>query len=58
VTHLLIAARDLQDVGVLGTILRWPNASSRYGIRIRGKWHVTFAWSNSFGAYKIRLERG
>ena len=56
VTHLLVAARDPQDIDVLGTILQWPNSPKRYGIQIYGKWHVTFAWSNTF-ADKIRLER-
>ncbi len=57
VTRLLVAACDLQDVGILGPILRWRNAPERYGLHIHGKWHVTFAWSDDIGAHEIRLER-
>ena len=55
--RVLIAARDLQDVGVLGRIVRWREAPERYGLTIDGKWHVLFEWSEDFGAYEISLER-
>ena len=55
--RILIAARSLQDVGVLGSIVRWQNAPDRYGLAVHGKWHVTFSWSDSFGAYEIAVER-
>jgi plasmid maintenance system killer protein len=53
----LVAARSLQDVGVLGPILRLRNTPDRYGLHIDGKWHLTFSWCDDFGAYNIRLER-
>jgi plasmid maintenance system killer protein len=53
----LVAACGLQDVGVLGPIVRWPKAPERYGLHINGKWHITFAWSDDFGAHEICLER-
>ncbi len=53
----LLAACSLQDVGVLGPILRWRNSPERYGVQIDGKWHVTFAWSDDMGAHEIMLER-
>lgn len=56
-THPLVAACSLQDVGVLGTIIRLRNAPDRYGLHISGKWHVTFLWREGFGADVIRLER-
>lgn len=55
--HPLVASRSLQDVGVLGSIIRLLNTPERYGLCIDGKWHVTFAWSDDFGAYAIKLER-
>lgn len=55
--HPLVASRSLQDVGVLGPIIRLLNTPERYGLHIDGKWHVTFAWSEHFGAYAIKLER-
>jgi hypothetical protein len=57
VMRVLLAACDLQDVGVIGPIVRWPNTPNRYGLHIHGKWHVTFAWSLGIGAYEILLER-
>jgi plasmid maintenance system killer protein len=58
VMRLLVAACGLQDVGVIGCILRWPNAPNRYGLHVDGKWHVTFSWSSQeIGAYEILLER-
>jgi len=57
IMRILIAARSLQDVGVLGCILRWRNLPGRYGLQIDGKWNVTFTWNNTFGATAIRLER-
>ena len=55
--HVLVAARSLQDIGVLGNILRWANSPERLGLEVDGKWHVTFSWSPDLGAYGIRLER-
>ena len=55
--RVLVAAHSLQDVRVLGPILRWPNLPKRYGLIIHGKWNVTFAWSDDFGAHEIMLER-
>jgi plasmid maintenance system killer protein len=55
--RVLIAARDLQDIGVLGRMVRWHNAPERYGLALDGKWHVLFEWSDAFGAYGIALER-
>jgi len=55
--HPLVAACSLQDVGILGPIIRLLNTPDRYGLLVNGKWHVTFAWSDDFGAYAIKLER-
>jgi plasmid maintenance system killer protein len=55
--RILIAAKTLQDVRIMGPILRWPKIPARYGLHIDGKWHVTYSWSEDFGAYEIRLER-
>lgn len=57
VIRKLCAACDLQDVGVIGPIICWPNTPDRYGLHVHAKWHVTFAWSTSMGAYDILLER-
>lgn len=56
-THPLVAARSLQDVGVLGSIVRLRNAPDRFGLHVSGKWHVTFGWSDEFGAFELKLER-
>jgi hypothetical protein len=54
----LVAAQSLQDVGVLGQIIRWPSAPpDRFGLHVDGKWHVTFTWIESIGAYQLLLER-
>jgi hypothetical protein len=55
--RVLVAAYGLEDVGVLGPVLRWRNAPKRLGLQIYGKWHVTFLWSEGFGAYEIWLQR-
>lgn len=55
--RLLVAASSLQDVSVVGKILRWRNMSCRYGIPVEGKWHLTFVWDEAFGARSIKLER-
>jgi hypothetical protein len=57
IARLLAAARSLQDVGVIGPIIRWHNSPERYGSHVYGKWHVTWSWSTDFGAYEMRLER-
>ena len=55
--RLLVASGSLSDVRIVGPIVRWPKATARYGLRIEGKWHVTFEWSDDYGACEIRLER-
>jgi hypothetical protein len=55
--RVLIAARSLQDVSVLGRIIRWRQTPERYGLELHGKWHVLFEWNESFGACEITLER-
>lgn len=57
VMRIVVAAGSLQDIGVLGPIIRWRNAPDRLGIHIDGKWHVSFAWSEDFKAGEICLER-
>ena len=57
VMRIIVAARSLQDIGVLGSINRWRSAPDRLGINVYGKWHVTFAWNKEFGATEISLER-
>jgi hypothetical protein len=53
----LLAAHSLQDVGVVGRIVRWRKSPEWYGIVVAGKWHVLFEWSEDFGAYEIALKR-
>jgi hypothetical protein len=55
--RVLLAARALEDVGVLGPIVRWASLPGRYGLPVDGKWHATFEWSDTFGATEIQLER-
>jgi plasmid maintenance system killer protein len=55
--RVLMAARSLQDVAILGSIVRWHKLPDRYGLSVHGKWHVTFNWSDDFGAYEIALDR-
>lgn len=55
--HLLLAARELRDVTVLGQITRWSKDSNRYGIPITGKWYLDFNWEKNIGACQIRLKR-
>ena len=55
--HPLLAACSLQDVSVLGAIFRWSNSPERYGLLVEGKWYVSFAWNEDFGAVAIRIER-
>ena len=58
IMHPLVAAESLQDVGVLGQIVKWANNPGRLGIVVNGKWHVTFTWcEDSNGAFGIKLER-
>jgi len=56
VARLLIAARSLQDVGVVGPIARWANLPGRYGLHVNGKYYVTFDWSSE-SAWELKLER-
>jgi hypothetical protein len=55
-THLLVAAYELGDLLVMGSLLRLPG-SERLAINVQGKWHLTFAWSEIGGASEIKLER-
>ena len=57
IMRIMVAAGSLQDIGVLGPIVRWRDAPNPLGIYVYGKWHVTFAWSEDFGAAEICLER-
>jgi len=57
IIRLLAAAHELQDVGIVGRLARWPNRPGRYGISVTGKWFVTFQWETLAGAVEIRLER-
>ena len=55
--HLLLAARSLQDIAVMGPIARWPRAPSTYGVHVDGKWFIRFKWENLLGAFDIKLAR-
>jgi hypothetical protein len=55
--QILVASGSLQDVGALGAIVHWLNAPDRLGIYVYGKWYVTFAWNEHFGAGEICLEK-
>jgi len=54
--HLLMAGMSLQDVAVIGRIVRW-RSTNRLGLKADGKWFVTFVWEELVGAKDIRLER-
>jgi hypothetical protein len=54
---MLIAAHSWQDVGVIGRIAEWSNYPGRYGLRLDGKWFLTFAWHDLIGAVEIKPER-
>lgn len=53
----LVAARTLQDVGVLGPVLRWKSAPGRLGVHVEGKWHLTFRWVEGEGPFETLFER-
>jgi hypothetical protein len=57
VASLLAASRSLQDVGVIGPIIRLRNAPDRHASLVYEKWHITWDWSEDFGAHEMRLER-
>lgn len=57
VMHLLLAAHELRDIGVMGKIARWANYPHRLGLSVGGKWYVTFRWEPPGGAQEILLER-
>jgi addiction module HigA family antidote len=57
IASLLAASRSLQDVGVIGHIIRLKNAPDRYASHVIGKWHITWNWSPDFGAHEMRLQR-
>ena len=54
--RLLVAACSLQDVGVIGPIIKWQAPPDRYGLHVDCKWHVGFSWGD-LGAFAIQLER-
>ena len=56
IMHLLMAGMSLQDVAVIGRIVRW-RSTNRLGLKADGKWFVTFVWEELVGAKDIRLER-
>lgn len=55
--HVLIAAKSLRDVAVLGRILRWSNLPGRLGLQVNEKWHLLFAWSEEHGVSQLSLRR-
>jgi len=55
--RLLVAARSLQDVGIMGPIARSPKDDGVYGVAIDGKWFIWFKWEDFVGAYDIELGR-
>jgi plasmid maintenance system killer protein len=55
--RVLVAARTMQDVGVIGRIIRWRDDPGRHGLMIGGKWCLTFAWEPGVGAIEIAIER-
>jgi hypothetical protein len=55
--HVLLAAKSLADVGVVGTIMRWRNLPGRLGIHIWDKWYVIFSWSETDGVSSMKLQR-
>ena len=55
--HLLRAASGWQDLSVVGQVGRIRGTKGRFGLRVEGKWHVTFAWDDDFGVYGMGLER-
>lgn len=57
IIHLLTAAHDWQDVGVIGRVARWAKYPGRFGFHVDGKWFITFTWETSVGAMEIKLER-
>jgi antitoxin HigA-1 len=57
VASLLVASRSLQDVGVIGPIIRLSKQRDRYASCVHEKWHITWKWSPNFGAYDMRLKR-
>src|SRR5258708_22094879 len=56
--RLLVAARTLQDVGVMGPIGRSDSDQNLYGIEVDGKWLLGFRWEDLVGAHDITLYRG
>jgi plasmid maintenance system killer protein len=52
---LLLAARSLQDVGVMGPIARSSKIEGVYGVQVEGKWFIWFKWGEQVGAFDIHL---
>jgi plasmid maintenance system killer protein len=57
IMRIVVAAGSLQDIGLRFLIIRWRSTPDLFGIHVHGKWHVTFAWREDFGAGEICLER-
>ena len=55
--RLLVAAKSLQDVGIMGPIARSSKDDGVYGVAINGKWFIWFKWEDLVGAYDIELGR-
>jgi plasmid maintenance system killer protein len=54
--HVLVDARELQDIRVVGKIDRLKGGQ-RLIVCIAQKWHFTFDWERGIGSKEIRLER-
>lgn len=55
--HILLAARELRDVSVMGLIARWPRTPGRYGVHVMSKWYICFNWEDLVGPFKVGIER-
>lgn len=57
ILQLLHDAHELRDVRIVGTKVQWNNYPGRYGVRVDGKWHVTYTWAGDARVMEMRLER-
>jgi len=55
--RLLVAARSMQDVGIIGPIARSPNDDRVFGVATSGRWFIWFKWEDPVGAYDLELKR-
>jgi len=55
--RLVVAARSMQDVGIMGPIARSPKDDRVFGVAIAGRWFIWFKWEDPVGAYDIELKR-